>query len=152
MKCPFCDFTDSKVIDSRPTEEGSSIRRRRECINCGKRFTTYEKVESVPVMVIKKDQTREPFDREKVLSGIIQACRKRPVSMEQMVSMVDNIESEVQNLMDREITSTKIGEMVMSELKKTDDVAYVRFASVYRQFKDINTFLSEVNKLLTDKN
>ena len=152
MKCPFCDFTDSKVIDSRPTEEGSSIRRRRECINCGKRFTTYEKVESVPVMVIKKDQTREPFDREKVLSGIIQACRKRPVSMEQMVSMVDTIESEVQNLMDREITSTKIGEMVMSELKKTDDVAYVRFASVYRQFKDINTFLSEVNKLLTDKN
>lgn len=152
MKCPFCDFTDSKVIDSRPTEEGSSIRRRRECINCGKRFTTYEKVESVPVMVIKKDQAREPFDREKVLSGIIQACRKRPVSMEQMVSMVDNIESEVQNLMDREITSTKIGEMVMSELKKTDDVAYVRFASVYRQFKDINTFLSEVNKLLTDKN
>ena len=152
MKCPFCDFTDSKVIDSRPTEEGSSIIRRRECINCGKRFTTYEKVESVPVMVIKKDQTREPFDREKVLSGIIQACRKRPVSMEQMVSMVDNIESEVQNLMDREITSTKIGEMVMSELKKTDDVAYVRFASVYRQFKDINTFLSEVNKLLTDKN
>ena len=152
MKCPFCDFTDSKVIDSRPTEEGSSIRRRRECINCGKRFTTYEKVESVPVMVIKKDQTREPFDRDKVLSGIIQACRKRPVSMEQMVSMVDNIESEVQNLMDREITSTRIGEMVMSELKKTDDVAYVRFASVYRQFKDINTFLAEVNKLLTDKN
>ena len=152
MKCPFCDFADSKVIDSRPTEEGSSIRRRRECINCGKRFTTYEKVESVPVMVIKKDQTIEPFDRDKVLSGIIQACRKRPVSMEQMVSMVDNIESEVQNLMDREVTSTNIGEMVMSELKKTDDVAYVRFASVYRQFKDINTFLSEVNKLLTDKN
>ncbi len=152
MKCPFCDFTDSKVIDSRPTEEGSSIRRRRECINCGKRFTTYEKVESVPIMVIKKDQTREPFDRDKVLSGIIQACRKRPVSMEQMVSMVDNIEFEVQNLMDREITSTQIGEMVMAELKKTDDVAYVRFASVYRQFKDINTFLAEVNKLLTDKN
>lgn len=152
MKCPFCDFTDSKVIDSRPTEEGSSIRRRRECINCGKRFTTYEKVESVPIMVIKKDQTREPFDRDKVLSGIIQACRKRPVSMEQMVSMVDHIESEVQNLMDREITSTRIGEMVMSELKNTDDVAYVRFASVYRQFKDINTFLAEVNKLLTDKN
>lgn len=152
MKCPFCDFADSKVIDSRPTEEGTSIRRRRECINCGKRFTTYEKVESVPIMVIKKDQTREPFDRDKVLSGIIQACRKRPVSTEKMVEMVDNIESEIQNLMDREITSTKIGEMVMSELKKTDDVAYVRFASVYRQFKDINTFLAEVNKLLTDKN
>lgn len=152
MKCPFCDFTDSKVIDSRPTEEGTSIRRRRECISCGKRFTTYEKVESVPIMVIKKDQMREPFDREKVLAGIIQACRKRPVSMEQMELMVDNIESELQNLMDREITSTKIGEMVMSELKKTDDVAYVRFASVYRQFKDINTFVAEVNKLLTDKN
>ncbi len=152
MKCPFCDFTDSKVIDSRPTEEGTSIRRRRECISCGKRFTTYEKVESVPIMVIKKDQTREPFDREKVLAGIIQACRKRPVSMEQMEQMVDNIESELQNLMDREITSTKIGEMVMNELKKTDDVAYVRFASVYRQFKDINTFVAEVNKLLTDKN
>lgn len=152
MKCPFCDFADSKVIDSRPTEEGTSIRRRRECINCGKRFTTYEKVESVPIMVIKKDQTREPFDRDKVLSGIIQACRKRPVSTEKMVEMVDNIESEIQNLMDREITSTQIGEMVMAELKKTDDVAYVRFASVYRQFKDINTFLAEVNKLLTDKN
>lgn len=152
MKCPFCDYTDSKVIDSRPTEEGTSIRRRRECISCGKRFTTYEKVESVPIMVIKKDQTREPFDREKVLAGIIQACRKRPVSMEQMVQMVDNIESELQNLMDREITSTKIGEMVMTELKQTDDVAYVRFASVYRQFKDINTFVAEVNKLLTDKN
>lgn len=152
MKCPFCDFQDSKVIDSRPTEEGSSIRRRRECISCGKRFTTYEKVESLPIMVIKKDETREPFDREKILTGIIHACRKRQVSMEKMVEMVDNIESELQNMMDREITSTQIGEMVMSELKKTDDVAYVRFASVYRQFKDINTFLSEVNKLLTDKN
>lgn len=152
MKCPYCDYADSKVIDSRPTEEGSSIRRRRECINCGKRFTTYEKVESVPIMVIKKDETREPFDRNKVLTGIIRACQKRPVQTERMVEMVDNIESELQNLMDREVTSEKIGEMVMSELKKTDDVAYVRFASVYRQFKDINTFLAEVNKLLTDKN
>ncbi len=152
MKCPFCDFGDSKVIDSRPTEEGSSIRRRRECIGCGRRFTTYEKVESVPIMVIKKDETREPFDRNKVLSGIIKACEKRPVQTETMIEMVDNIESELQNLMDREVTSNQIGEMVMRELKKTDDVAYVRFASVYRQFKDINTFLAEVNKLLTDKN
>lgn len=152
MKCPYCDIADSKVIDSRPTEEGTSIRRRRECINCGKRFTTYEKVESVPIMVIKKDQTREAFDRNKVLSGIMKACQKRPVETEKMVEMVDNIESELQNLMDREITSEHIGEMVMNELKKTDDVAYVRFASVYRQFKDINTFLAEVNKLLTDKN
>ncbi len=151
MKCPFCDFTDSKVIDSRPTEEGSSIRRRRECIECGRRFTTYEKVESIPIMVIKKDQTREPFDRNKVLSGIIKACEKRPVETEKMVEMVDNIEAEIQNLMDREVTSDQIGEMVMSELKRTDEVAYVRFASVYRQFKDINTFLAEVNKLLTDK-
>ncbi len=151
MRCPFCDFADSKVIDSRPTEEGSSIRRRRECISCGKRFTTYEKVESIPVMVIKKDQTREPFDRNKILNGIIKACEKRPVETEKMVEMVDNIESEIQNLMDREVTSDQIGEMVMSELKRTDEVAYVRFASVYRQFKDINTFLAEVNKLLTDK-
>lgn len=151
MKCPYCDFSDSKVIDSRPTEEGSSIRRRRECINCGKRFTTYEKVESIPVMVIKKDQTREPFDRNKILNGIIKACEKRPVEAEKMMDMVDNIEAEVQNLMDREITSDRIGEMVMEELKATDEVAYVRFASVYRQFKDINTFLAEVNKLLTDK-
>lgn len=151
MKCPYCDFSDSKVIDSRPTEEGSSIRRRRECINCGKRFTTYEKVESIPVMVIKKDLTREPFDRNKILNGIIKACEKRPVEAEKMMDMVDNIELEVQNLMDREVTSDRIGEMVMEELKATDEVAYVRFASVYRQFKDINTFLAEVNKLLTDK-
>lgn len=152
MRCPYCDFADSKVIDSRPTEEGSSIRRRRECISCGKRFTTYEKVESIPIMVIKKDQAREPFDRNKILNGIIKACEKRPVETEKMVEMVDNIEAEIQNLMDREVTSDQIGEMVMSELKRTDDVAYVRFASVYRQFKDINTFLAEVNKLLTDKN
>ena len=151
MKCPYCDFTDSKVIDSRPTEEGTSIRRRRECISCGKRFTTYEKVESIPVMVIKKDQTREPFDRNKVLNGIIKACEKRPVEAEKMVDMVDNIEAEIQNLMDREITSDQIGEMVMNELKNTDEVAYVRFASVYRQFKDIDTFMHELNKLLNEK-
>lgn len=152
MKCPFCDFQDSKVIDSRPAEEGAAIRRRRECISCGKRFTTYEKVENLPMIVIKKDNTREQFDRSKLLSGIVKACEKRPVSTEQMITMVDTIESNIQNSMDREVTSSKIGEMVMQELKNTDEVAYVRFASVYRQFKDINTFIAEVEKLLTDKN
>lgn len=152
MKCPFCSFEDSKVIDSRPAEEGFAIRRRRECISCGKRFTTYEKVENLPTMVIKKDNTREQFDKGKLLSGIVKACQKRPVSTEKMMEIVDTIESNIQNTMDREVTSSKIGEMVMEELKKTDEVAYVRFASVYRQFKDINTFIAEVEKLLTDKN
>lgn len=151
MKCPFCEHTDSKVIDSRPTDEDTAIRRRRECIKCGKRFTTYEKVESMPIMVIKRDETREPFDRDKVLSGIMKACEKRPVETEKMIEMVDSIESEIQGLMDREITSVRIGEMVMRRLKDTDEVAYVRFASVYRRFKDINTFLSELESLLTDK-
>lgn len=152
MRCPFCEFQDSKVIDSRPAEDGSAIRRRRECISCGKRFTTYEKVEDLPLMVIKKDNTRERFDRGKLLSGIMKACEKRPVTTEQMMEMVTSIESTIQNSMDREVTSAKLGEMVMQELKKTDEVAYVRFASVYRQFKDINTFIAEVEKLLTDKN
>ena len=151
MKCPFCDHADSKVIDSRPTEEGSSIRRRRECIGCGKRFTTYEKVESLPMMVIKKDDTREPFDRSKIMSGIMKACEKRPVPTEKVLEMVDNIETRVANGIDREVTSEEIGEMVMQELKQTDEVAYVRFASVYRQFKDINTFRAELEKLLSDK-
>ncbi len=151
MRCPFCDYTDSKVIDSRPAEEGTSIRRRRECIKCNKRFTTYEKIENLPVMVIKKDESREQFDRNKLLTGIIKACEKRPVATEKMVEIVDRIEAEIQSMMDREVTSTQIGEMVMDELKNTDDVAYVRFASVYRQFKDINTFLEEVKKLLSDK-
>ena len=151
MKCPFCDHADSKVIDSRPTEEGSSIRRRRECIGCGKRFTTYEKVESLPMMVIKKDDTREPFDRGKIMNGIMKACEKRPVPTEKVLEMVDNIETRVQNAIDREVTSEEIGEMVMQELKETDEVAYVRFASVYRQFKDINTFRAELEKLLSDK-
>lgn len=151
MKCPFCEHTDSKVIDSRPTDEDTAIRRRRECIKCGKRFTTYEKVESMPIMVIKRDETREPFDRDKVLSGIMKACEKRPVETEKMIEMVDSIESEIQGLMDREITSVRIGEMVMRRLKDTDEVAYVRFASVYRRFKDINTFLSELESLLMDK-
>ncbi len=151
MRCPFCDYTDSKVIDSRPAEEGTSIRRRRECIKCNKRFTTYEKIENLPIMVIKKDESREQFDRNKLLTGIIKACEKRPVATEKMVEIVDRIEAEIQSMMDREVTSTQIGEMVMDELKNTDDVAYVRFASVYRQFKDINTFLEEVKKLLSDK-
>ena len=151
MKCPFCDYADSKVIDSRPGDGGASIRRRRECMKCGKRFTTYEKVENLPVMVIKKDETREPFDRGKILSGIVKACEKRPVHAKTMDEMVDRIESEVRSLDDREVTSVQIGEMVMRELKNTDEVAYVRFASVYRQFKDINTFLAELEKLLTDK-
>ena len=151
MKCPFCDHADSKVIDSRPTEEGSSIRRRRECIECGKRFTTYEKVESLPMMVIKKDDTREPFDRGKIMNGLMKACEKRPVPTEKILEMVDNIEARVQSAIDREVTSEEIGEMVMQELKETDEVAYVRFASVYRQFKDINTFRAELEKLLSDK-
>ncbi len=152
MKCPFCDFENSRVVDSRPAEEGSAIRRRRECISCGKRFTTYEKVESLPTMVIKKDNTREQFDKNKLLSGIVKACEKRPVTTEQMMTVVDTIEANIQNSMDREVTSSDIGEMVMAELKNIDEVAYVRFASVYRQFKDINTFIAEVEKLLTDKN
>lgn len=152
MKCPFCDFEDSKVVDSRPAEEGSAIRRRRECISCGKRFTTYEKVESLPTMVIKKDNTREQFDKNKLLSGIVKACQKRPVTTEQMMAIADTIEASIQNSMDREVTSSKIGELVMEELKNIDEVSYVRFASVYRQFKDINTFIAEVEKLLTDKN
>lgn len=152
MKCPYCEFTESKVLDSRPTDEGGSIRRRRECMSCGKRFTTYEKVESVPIMVIKKDKAREPFDSEKLMRGLIKACQKRPVPMETLEGMVSEIESIIQNTMEREITTEQIGEMVMERLKNIDEVAYVRFASVYRQFKDINTFMAELNKLLTDKN
>ncbi len=152
MKCPFCGFEDSKVIDSRPTDEGVAIRRRRECIKCSKRFTTYEKVESLPIIVIKKDKTRELFDREKLLSGLTRACEKRPVEMHRLDTLVDNIESDLQNTLRREISTKEIGEKVMEGLRDIDEVAYVRFASVYRQFKDVNTFIAEVNKLLTDKN
>lgn len=148
MKCPFCEFEESKVIDSRPTDEGEAIRRRRECLNCAKRFTTYEKIETIPLMVIKKDGSRQMFDREKLLNGIIRACEKRPVATSDMERIVNEIESATQNLLEREISSQKIGEMVMERLPKIDEVAYVRFASVYRQFKDINTFVEEVNKLL----
>ncbi len=151
MKCPYCDTQDSKVLDSRPTEEGASIRRRRECMACKRRFTTYEKIEGVPIMVIKKDKGREPFDREKLMGGIVKACEKRPVSVEIMENMVSTIENIIQNSLDREITSTRIGDLVMEQLKGIDEVAYVRFASVYRQFKDINTFMQELRKLLTEK-
>lgn len=148
MKCPFCEFEESKVIDSRPTDEGEAIRRRRECLNCAKRFTTYEKIETIPLMVIKKDGSRQMFDREKLLNGIIRACEKRPVATSDMERIVNEIETATQNLLEREISSQKIGEMVMERLPAIDEVAYVRFASVYRQFKDINTFVEEVNRLL----
>lgn len=151
MRCPFCSCDEDKVIDSRPTDEGATIRRRRECLKCHKRFTTYEKVESLPIMVIKKDGSRQPYDREKVRKGILRACEKRSISMNQIESVLDSIESSVSNSLEREVTSSHIGELVMSKLKELDEVAYVRFASVYRQFKDINTFMEELNKLLLDK-
>ena len=148
MKCPFCSNADTKVIDSRPTEEGYAIRRRRGCDNCGKRFTTYEKVEETILMVAKKDARREVFDRNKILNGIVKACEKRPVSMTQIEAMVDDIEKTLNNLMEKEVTSDYIGELVMEQLKKVDEVAYVRFASVYRQFTDVNTFIREIEKLI----
>lgn len=151
MKCPFCGFSESKVIDSRPADEGASIRRRRECLSCQKRFTTYEMVESLPMVVVKKDGSRQSFDRRKVLGGMIRACEKRPVPLAQLERIADEIEQELQNSMEREISTETIGEQVMNRLKKVDEVAYVRFASVYRQFKDIDTFMSELNKLLADK-
>lgn len=150
VKCPYCENIDTKVIDSRPTEEGHAIRRRRECDNCKKRFTTYEKVEEIPMMVIKKDGSREVFDRNKVMNGIIKACEKRPVSIKDMDRIVDEIEKGLSNMMEKEIESRVIGEIIMDHLKGLDEVAYVRFASVYRQFKDINTFISELEKLLND--
>lgn len=148
MKCPFCEYTESKVIDSRPTDEGEAIRRRRECLSCSKRFTTYEKIETIPLMVVKKDKSRQMFDREKLLNGIMRACEKRPVSTAEMEHMVFEIENTAQNMLEREVTTEKLGEMVMEKLKDVDEVAYVRFASVYRQFTDVNTFVEEVNKLL----
>lgn len=151
MKCPFCGDEDSKVVDSRHSEDGSSIRRRRECLSCGKRFTTYETVESLPIMVVKKDSSRQAFDRSKILNGMIRACEKRPVPMSALETAVDEIEQAVQNSLDREVSTGKIGELVMEKLKDLDDVAYVRFASVYRQFKDINTFMQELNKILDEK-
>ena len=150
MKCPYCGFSESKVVDSRPTDEGS-IRRRRECLQCERRFTTYETVESLPMVVIKKDGSRQTFDRSKVLRGIQRSCEKRPVPVADMERMALEIEQELQNKLEREISTELVGEMVMDKLKKADEVAYVRFASVYRQFKDINTFMSELNKLLNEK-
>ena len=151
MKCPYCGFEESKVIDSRPTDEGERIRRRRECLNCQKRFTTYEIIESLPIIVIKKDKTREPFSREKLLNGLVRACEKRPVSLDTMENIVDEIEASISNSLDREVSTKRIGELVMDKLKAVDEVAYVRFASVYRQFKDINTFMEEINNLLKEK-
>ena len=148
MKCPFCSFEESKVIDSRPTDEGQRIRRRRECLECGKRFTTYEVIESLPTVVIKNDKSRETFNRNKHMTGLLRACEKRPVSIDMLDTLIDEIEVMIQNSLDREVSSEKIGELVMEKLKKVDEVAYVRFASVYRQFKDINTFMSELSKLL----
>ena len=148
MKCPYCGYEESKVIDSRPTDEGERIRRRRECLKCAKRFTTYEMIESLPIVVIKKDKSRETFDRQKLMTGMLRACEKRPVSVETLDKAITDIETVIQNSLDREVQSDKIGELVMEKLKDIDEVAYVRFASVYRQFKDINTFMSELNKLL----
>lgn len=148
MKCPYCEWLDSKVIDSRPAEEGASVRRRRECNQCGKRFTTYEKLEVAPILVVKKDGRREPFDSDKILKGLMKACEKRPISIEEIEQLVRQIEKQINADLVREINSEQIGEMIMDKLSRLDEVAYVRFASVYRQFKDINTFMEELNKLI----
>lgn len=152
MKCPYCGYSESKVIDSRPTDEGERIRRRRECLNCAKRFTTYEVIETVPVVVVKKDKSREAFDRNKLLNGLLRACEKRPVPLETLERIVDEIETLLQNSLDREVPSTLIGTYAMDKLKKVDEVDYVRFASVYREFKDINTFMDELNKIKAERN
>ena len=148
MKCPFCGYSESRVIDSRPTDEGERIRRRRECLKCSKRFTTYEIIENVPIVVIKKDKSRETFDRNKLLSGLLRACEKRPVSIDTLERIVDEIETLLQNSLDREVSSQRIGTYAMEKLKTVDEGAYVRFASVYRQFKDINSFMEELSKII----
>ena len=150
MKCPFCGHDDTRVIDSRPAEDNNSIRRRRVCDECGKRFTTYEKIETIPLMVIKKDQSRQPYDRKKIEKGVISSCHKRPVSADQINNLVDDVENEIFNLEAREIKSSTIGEMVMERLRDLDGVAYVRFASVYREFKDVGTFMDEIKKYMND--
>ena len=147
MKCPYCGKENTRVIDSRPTDD-SSIRRRRQCDECGKRFTTYEKIESMPLIVIKKDNSREPYDREKITAGIVRSCHKRPVSISQINNMVDEIETQIFNIGEKEISTKTIGEIVMSKLKAVDEVAYVRFASVYREFKDVDSFMEEIKKIL----
>ena len=151
MRCPYCSYSESKVIDSRPAEEGTTIRRRRECLSCQKRFTTYEVMERLPLVVIKKDGSRQTFDRVKLVNGMLRACEKRPVAMQEIEKAAEDIELELQNTLEREVSTERVGEMVMDKLKGMDEVAYVRFASVYRQFKDINTFMEELNKLLQDK-
>ena len=151
MKCPYCNAQDTKVIDSRPADDNSSIRRRRQCEKCGKRFTTYEKLETMPLMVIKKDRSRETYDRSKIESGIIHSCHKRPVSTQQINAMIDEIENQIFNMEEKEVETTVIGELVMRKLKQLDEVAYVRFASVYREFKDVDTFMAELGKLLQNK-
>ncbi len=151
MKCPYCFYQESKVVDSRPTDEGERIRRRRECLSCGKRFTTYEVIETTPLMVVKKDRSREQFNREKLLTGLLRACEKRPVSLKTLEGVVDDIELSLQNSLEREVCTEKIGEMAMERLKGIDEVAYVRFASVYRQFKDIHSFMEELNAILRTK-
>ena len=152
MKCPYCGYKESKVIDSRPAEEGATIRRRRECLQCQKRFTTYEKIETIPLIIIKKDNNREAYDRAKIEAGVLRACHKRPVSAQQITTLVDEVENEIFNREEREIPSGTIGELVMNKLKDLDAVAYVRFASVYREFKDVNTFMDELKSVLNDKN
>ena len=151
MKCPFCGYTDSKVIDSRPAEDGTTIRRRRECLDCAKRFTTYEIIERMPLVVIKRDGSRESFDKVKIINGVIRACEKRPVTMTQIEDLANDIELELRGRLESEVSSEVVGEMVMARLKDLDEVAYVRFASVYRSFKDINTFMEELTKLLGDR-
>ena len=151
MKCPYCGYQESKVVDSRNAEDSTSIRRRRECLSCHKRFTTYETVESLPIIVVKRDGARQTFDRNKVLNGMLRACEKRPVTLDRLEHAVDDIEQILQNSLEREIRSEEIGELVMDRLKPMDEVAYVRFASVYRQFKDINSFMAELNKILEEK-
>ncbi len=150
MKCPYCNRDNTRVVDSRPVNDNTAIRRRRMCDSCGKRYTTYEKVETIPLIVIKKDQNREQYDRSKIEAGILRACHKRPVSVEQIHALVDEVETELYNMEEREIPSTVIGEMVMQQLKELEEVAYVRFASVYREFKDINTFMDELKKIVTN--
>jgi len=151
MKCPFCGFADSRVVDSRPTDEDSCIRRRRECLHCHHRFTTYEQVELLPIIVVKRDGSRESFDRAKLLNGLIKSCEKRPVSLHTLESLVTEIELQLQNQLEREVPSSQIGEMVMERLKQVDEISYVRFASVYRQFTDVSSFLQELQQLVQDQ-
>lgn len=152
MKCPFCGHDESKVVDSRPSDNGEKIRRRRECLNCNSRFTTYEVIETLPIIVIKKDKSREAFNRNKLINGLLRACEKRPVSLCAIENIVNKIESKIQSSLEQEISSVKVGEYVMDELRETDKVAYVRFASVYREFEDIDNFMDELKKLIKDKN